>query len=585
MNPRIAKEFRLISPVWVVTAVLLLATLTVNPGNRLFLQTIVFWLGCCTLSVLPIARDWSFGRMGNRRSSCAVFCRFGSCSPRSFLASRHDRRPDDVIEIALVSCVLASLFALSVGLWLSVRIREVKAAIAMAIFCPSLVLSLTSLTTVFLEIPQTFELGIVLFVVLLSPMAYVSAKRMFLNWDDHHHLRQEVSLSFRSEGRSRNGGLYANLCALTKKELHLQQISFIFIGGFLFCGYLARLDGSRWGPLSTAMAAVALFCPILLGITSVCEEHRIGVQEQHLTFGRRVGLQWLIKFALCFGFSSLLGGILFTAVHFLKDSWNSLALRFVHFGVMNEIAGDPIDLRPSPLYLIAMAFGVAAGMAIGAMFRHCASSFIATGIFLILLSTPVGLVLLRIVRSQSLRSRGKVDPGFASVRDLRPAFRSRYRSLPHTDSSPSQIGVCLHAGPSRLVGGGRLPRRFGICDGIARGKDVRGIRHILPARNGRQSARCPRLSWTPRLQSLGSSPRHQCQDDPDKIHDIPKSYCPHLVGKKGDYPAVAQFPVDSSRALCRLGVSLPNRPRRAARSGPLPPHTRVTYSDRYDLRM
>lgn len=132
-------------------------------------------------------------------------------------------------------------------------------------------------------------------------------------------------------------GPFANLL---KKELRLQQISFLCAGTFLLvaltgaCLYKIR-PGVAQGIIGVDFAVYLLILPLLAGAISVAEEAGWGVADWHLTLPPSARQQWSAKMLVTLSISFVLGVLLPVAVFFLGDAL--FGTREYDLGVLLEL--------------------------------------------------------------------------------------------------------------------------------------------------------------------------------------------------------------------------------------------------------
>lgn len=393
MNARILKELHNLTPAAAASSVLLLLCAAAGSESRLPLLTGAFWLGCCALATAPFARDWNLGGMTMlmaqpisrdtiwREKLRAAFWAVGGFTIAFFVIAgglNLVTYNESWTPSAAASVLLAPLFAVPVGFLIALRIGDSRAAMFLCLLAALVLAVLAVWLTLILDAPQYFELIALGFTACIAPLAYRQAKSVFHAWEDYHPLRQEYAFTIHRSKTHRSPTFWANCRALVSKELHLQQTNFLLIGGMLLCGWLIRLTYAPEVSLVTMMALIALFGPMMFGISSVCEEHRLGLRAQQNILSSSIRREWTVKFLVASGVSLLLGMLLIYGVSMLVDDHWDNAFNYFKIGVIKSIAGEPFERFNLITYTLAVAFGVALGMSVAAAFRNYLKAILFT---------------------------------------------------------------------------------------------------------------------------------------------------------------------------------------------------------------
>ena len=339
MNALVRKEIRLLLPTWVIS---------------LALAIIPFWWAasapfCCTLGALlvslalygqefgagtfqqflaqPIAREKLWWTKAGVLSVSVL-----SVVVTGLLASFSGRHgnffPHDVISFAASTiCMVVAAFA--GGLWTTILLRQVAAALWLTVLIP-LVISGTTMVAVQKtlhtpeesRVPEFWALGTL---VLYSIAGFYWARRMFLAAQDTQWTGGTVTLPLWVVSKSRNLAVGTApkrkpFRALIWKEIQLQQVSLIFATIILVVHLLEiglqklLFDPSQknhlvWQALGLCWT-LWFALPFVIGSTAVSEERKYATLEtQHCLPVTRL-VQFSLKFALVMVLGIFLGGFM-----------------------------------------------------------------------------------------------------------------------------------------------------------------------------------------------------------------------------------------------------------------------------------
>jgi ABC-type transport system involved in multi-copper enzyme maturation permease subunit len=120
-----------------------------------------------------------------------------------------------------------------------------------------------------------------------------------------------------------SAGFTGPFASLLKKELRLQQVSFLLAGlfcivAFLGTGWYFFQHESRWPMMILAFdfAVYIFITPLLVGVTAITEERSWGMADWHITLPVSARKQWVAKM-LVTQLTSLILGFLLPAILFL----------------------------------------------------------------------------------------------------------------------------------------------------------------------------------------------------------------------------------------------------------------------------
>jgi ABC-type transport system involved in multi-copper enzyme maturation permease subunit len=357
MNALIKKEIRLLLPSWL--AVLTLETMQTwfweEPDRGIMFGCYIFYFGIIMLAVNSFGREFSLGtfqllisqpkeRIQIWHTKITVLfiaaglvfvAYFISCDLRLFLAVKDGNlmlhfyptivRSD--FNHAMMASVAVLFVALTGGLWTTLLLRQITAAIWIAFLAPAALFMLIALV-----MSKFFNSAsdIVVFSVLygFAGVYIVSgfwlAHRLFHRAQDVAWAGGPVSFSkwryFESSSKSSASERHPKLLgALIKKEIQLQSIS-LFCGAVFLALHIAvivmrKVHGSfernsLTGTVSEFFWALWLFMPLMIGCTVVAEERRLGVTEGQFCLPVSRRLQFALKFFPAILFGTLLGGFM-----------------------------------------------------------------------------------------------------------------------------------------------------------------------------------------------------------------------------------------------------------------------------------
>jgi ABC-type transport system involved in multi-copper enzyme maturation permease subunit len=354
MKTRLLKEIRQLLPIWI--AALLLATVpaTLPPThNSGFWLAMGFVLGLVTMAVASFGREFSqrtfamltvqplsrerlwwekvFVLLPLTSGLAALFVLFWKSS-----VPTEAQREIPMVFVALY----AALAAIGGGLFLTLALRQVLAAICLTILVPlGLLMLVTFAASKWLP---GWESGLnQTMLILYSTSTFLLARKLFLRAQDVQWTGGTVtlpgipgSLSLR---RSVTTSKSHPLVALVRKEFQLQQVSLLFAGFLLVVQAVAlvlqkSIDVSRNSVLGMALDGLWLLwllMPLMAGCSAVAEERKLGTLEPQLCLPVSRAWQFAVKVFVALVCGFLLGALVPVALAVVHPTLGATGMEFV----------------------------------------------------------------------------------------------------------------------------------------------------------------------------------------------------------------------------------------------------------------
>ena len=227
----------------------------------------------------------------------------------------------EVIRDSLQVGGLGVLAAFAGGLWTNLLFRNTSAAFWVTLLAP---LGLGFVTG---NLGRPMGIGDILLtvtIVVYSALGFVWAKRHFLRVEDTQGLGSAAFLQggFVSESVSSTSTLFKKrrpIAVLIRKELQLQQVN-LLIAGAMVVLHLAALGARAFqfdarNPNNLVSQTLNFWwilwfaMPLLIGGTTVAEERKFGMLENHLCLPVSRRIQFALKFVLALIVGTFLGGV------------------------------------------------------------------------------------------------------------------------------------------------------------------------------------------------------------------------------------------------------------------------------------
>ena len=327
MNPRIAKEIRLLLPAWVLTAALMIVALLLPNGGKGW-AAIIAVFGCLVVAATIFGAE------------------FGQGTISQLLTQPIDRRRIWREKMLVMAAALGSLILLL--LTIEARAWPV-AVVAACAFCTIPYFTLVGRSTIggiILSIPIPgiiFVLGALLALWLLRPsvlnqerlhfwfrayfyillpaycaLIFYLGYRRFLTFEIAGREQPQVRLpSAMQAGLERLASSilpvgHSRLRSLIAKELHLQHNSAVLVLIFSVLQLLAIVFIKVTQASDTEFFLVPLFIyvatmPLVIGSSAIAEETNLGTCAWHLTLPVSVRAQWFTKLCVVLVFAIIMG--------------------------------------------------------------------------------------------------------------------------------------------------------------------------------------------------------------------------------------------------------------------------------------
>lgn len=406
MQTRILKECRALLPLWVAALILtaLPALLRIPPNEGEFLWLITLGLGGVLVSVE------SFGKEFTHRTLPMMLSQ--PISRRRFWFEKTGVLALALGGLAAVFAVCGLVFAMASsarvfasgatllrgllvlfccfggGLFLTLLTRQATAGFWFTLFLPAALVSLIQASANWLSDTDQAR-GVAMQVTCLVLLVYsvvslLLARRLFDRLEDREWLGAEVSLPFRF-GRAKPATAAVTAAAgigmnrsLIRKELHLQQINFLFCGSFialcvvLLVGNIALggMDKAREFLDDRSLFTPMFWClwallPVLIGAVSITEERKLAVLEWQQCQPPSRKRQFTLKLLTVFALSLVLGGLvpwllsnlasMLTNMHFGDEFYRVLMGEHSFRGLIAGGTSDPGFLLGWMVYAIAVS--------------------------------------------------------------------------------------------------------------------------------------------------------------------------------------------------------------------------------------
>jgi hypothetical protein len=352
MHARILKECRALAPMWGVALLLVVVPIVVWPVTRdsdsvLVFATFGFGLSVVLLSVASFGKEFAHGTYGlllaqpvsrwllwwektlvlgaALRSVVVVFV-------GAVLVFRQVQNPftgpfadASAGQFLLVGLLVASA-AYGGGLCLTLLLRQANGAFWLALFLPLTTGLGVNWVMDKLVADHDAALTWTLAVLGYSAVTYLLGLRLFLKREDVAWLTGDVTIPMapawlvRRAGQRQPGRRSGPTATILLKELHLQQVNFLF--GLLlvplFLGVvLAERTGARVIEDLKLAAVLRSFyfmlwalLPFLIGAASIVEERRLGLLEWQQSLPISRPRQYVVKLLVACGVSLILAALL-----------------------------------------------------------------------------------------------------------------------------------------------------------------------------------------------------------------------------------------------------------------------------------
>jgi hypothetical protein len=338
MNTLLRKEFRLLLPAWLAALAVAMLPLLLRQGGDEDFYAVCFAAGALFLGLTPFGQEVNWGtfclllsqpekrgRLWNAKaglSALAFFCGWAVFNYCHWLGVQHPRiefpgNPASVADTALMSAVVA-LVAYSGGLWTTLLLRDVAAALITTILVPVFIYEGVAVGLGGV-LPAPGEIGGVA-LVLYAVAGLIAARRLFIRAQDLSWAGGQISVS---DGQARPFHWLAfgfkqrrgALPTLIFKELQLQEITMILTPVLLVVHLtvvLVRHFAPSWGERFYLNDVVHLWLvlPLVIGSLGVAEERRHNTWEAALCLPVPRRLQLAVKFGVVMMLGVILGGVL-----------------------------------------------------------------------------------------------------------------------------------------------------------------------------------------------------------------------------------------------------------------------------------
>jgi hypothetical protein len=397
MNPRIAKEIRLVRPAWLLTAALMIATAFLPGGGKEWAITIVVF-GCLIVAASAFGGEFGHGTIPQ------------------LLAQPEDRRRMWLEKMLIMASALGSLILLMLSIEGSAWPVAIIAACALCTIPFYTLIGRGTIAGLILSIPIPgilFLIGGLLGLWLLRPSAlneerlhfwmrayfyfvlptycaivFYLGYRRFLNFElagrEQPQVRLPASMQTRLEQLVSKliPTAYPHLRSLVAKELHLQHNAMILFLGFIALQLLVTVYVS----LAHSVASETFFIapiffyaatmPLMIGSSAIAEETNLGIRAWHLTLPCSIRTQWFVKLSVVLLFAILFGvavplmwlavGWRLGVLELASDMGSALGLFFCSpVLLITLIAFYASSFSRDTLRALLTAFGLCAGIVFG----------------------------------------------------------------------------------------------------------------------------------------------------------------------------------------------------------------------------
>ena len=353
MNPRITNEIRILLPGFAVGIVMLLCSLWGTGEIYSNWLIAAYCLSCPLVAVTSFGTTFNNGMLNHllaqpisrvtvwreKRVTLAVslLALFGLYSLLAFAESDHLGYQTSSTSIWAVG-IAVPLFAFGWGVLLTLFVREAKAALFLTFFMAIFIAFLFETAVnhlraiggrgsdaiVFISTFNYPVTELAVTAIACSLAAIILARRRFLRFQDYSILSREYTIGSTGHtsvrcAKDRRHGRFANAFALIRKEINLQQTSFIFIIGVVLAGFLLRPEDEPRGPATMVMLWTALLAPVLFGLMAIAEERRMGINEWEFTLPTQRARQWGFKLLTVWLLAWLIGEFMIRGIALLGN--------------------------------------------------------------------------------------------------------------------------------------------------------------------------------------------------------------------------------------------------------------------------
>ena len=323
MNPRIAKDIRLIALTWAITIALMIAASALPQIGKGWAVAIAIF-GCLTLAASIFGGEFSHGTISQ------------------LLAQPIDRRRIWREKMTLVALGLASVILTVVAIegtpwfgfvgivaacafctlpFFTLVGRNTLSGIILSVPIPGIIFLIGALLALWLLRPSAgtvnedrlqFWMNSYFYIVLPAYCAVVFylGYRRFVNFEvagrEQPGVRLPGSVQARVERVASNliPAKYRHVRALVAKELHLQHNTMILFLIFtalqllgLICAKLAHVEDADLFFIVPLFMYVGII-PLVIGSSAIAEENNLGTRAWHLTLPCSVAFQWFTKLSV-----------------------------------------------------------------------------------------------------------------------------------------------------------------------------------------------------------------------------------------------------------------------------------------------
>ncbi|MGO8678308.1 MAG: hypothetical protein ACLQVX_20905 [Limisphaerales bacterium] len=332
MKALVQKEIRLLAPAYALALFLAVVPLWLLPTDAsAALCMLLFWFGAMMLGLSAFGREFSLrtlplilaqplerNQIWRTKTAvlagamASVFAAWCLCC-MSYMYLHPGMRQASWWEMLTIAGT-AAVVTFAGGLWTTLLLRQVSAAFWFTILAPAAI----ALAIDWLGgSPATVVAALGLY----SVLGFFWARRLFFRFQEAGWTGGVILIpGWRSHDAALQPALRAHrpLAALFWKELQLQQVSLLAIGG-LFLLHLAVVEVRRFGHDSlgaTLRAGLEVFgglwliVPLLVGSSSVADERNLGVTPELLCLPISSRLQYALKLLVVLVLGGVLSGLL-----------------------------------------------------------------------------------------------------------------------------------------------------------------------------------------------------------------------------------------------------------------------------------
>jgi len=342
----IRKELRAVGPAWLVCLLALLVTASLLDADVAQDWTIaVYVFGATALGALSMGHEYIDGTLSlllsqPRPRAHIVLLKLGVLVPALLtlgaLYMVLGSAAPNVRGVVFVTPLLCGLF---IAPWLTMLCRNPLGGIVFTTAVPGMLLFISQIaaSTRFGTDPAAanasvaMEIDVLLWGMLaVSTVAAVSGWRLFMRLEAIDGPGQAIGLGWRRAGTPGTAAAPAfakrrALWLLVKKELRLQQLSFV-VSGLYVLGWLGIWAAKLTMPdayatlLFTLTATNALAASLLAGSLASAEERQLGTLEWHTLLPAPARTQWAVKAGTAIALACVLGLAVPMAMTFLTGS-------------------------------------------------------------------------------------------------------------------------------------------------------------------------------------------------------------------------------------------------------------------------